>query len=55
MAFFDDVYMATPSRVGLMYAVVQEELYVHVSTQLAMHWSRSPTSPTQKPWCGQVP
>ena len=30
MAFLDDVYLATPpARVGPMYAVVQEKLYVH--------------------------
>ena len=73
MAFLDDVNMATPpERVGPMYAVVQEELYVHaairvhhgktkmwnqagVRLSVATHGADCPRSPTQKPWCGQVP
>ena len=64
----DDVYMSTPpARVGPMYAVVQEELYArcHPGHGKTKVWnqvgvrpvvaSRSPASPTQKPWCGQVP
>ena len=35
MAFLDDVYMATPpERVGPMFAVVQEELYVHAAIRV---------------------
>ena len=64
----DDVFMATPpARVGPMYAVVHEELYArcHPGHGKTKVWnqvgvrpvvaSRSPASPTQKPWCGQVP
>ena len=31
MAFHDDLYITPPARVGAMYAVVQEELYVHAA------------------------
>ena len=40
MAFHDDVYMATPpARVGPMYAVVQEELYVRPGSVLWVQYT----------------
>ena len=68
LAFHDDVCMATPpARVGPMYAVVQEELYVHVAIRVqkgqGVEPGRSPSCRLQHIGadsprhlaCGQVP